>query len=94
MNKYAPAASNFQVNDLNDAIVNLTQQIGQITQALANQANPARRASFQNNGAINFQPTQTQQFTRGVCFNCGQPRHIKRSCPEFVTPNISEPDHL
>jgi len=46
MNKYMPAVSNIQVNILNDAIATLTQQMSQMTLALANQTNPNWRANF------------------------------------------------
>ena len=92
MSKYTPTASNTQVNVLNDAIANPAQQIGQITQTLANQASQNRRTGFRNNVNTNSQPGQTLQFSKGVCFNCGQPGHIKRNCSGFVTPNSQNPN--
>lgn len=90
MNKYAPAVPNTQVNVLNDAITMLTQQISQMAQTMVNQSNQNRRIGFRNNNP-NFQPGQNQQPNRGVCFSCGQPGHMKRNCPNPVTPNIQNP---
>jgi len=90
MNKYAPAVPNTQINVLNDVITNLTQQIGQIAQAFANQMNQNRRTGFRNNAPLNNQPGQIQQPNRVVCFSCGQPGHVRRNCLNLAQ-NLTAP---
>lgn len=77
INKYAPVQTAPQMDTLNAAILNLTKQIEQMNTG-------RRNYNRQNNQTGGQQPNSNFNRNNLVCFNCGQPGHIKRNCPTLL----------
>ena len=80
LNKFAPSGTSTQTEDLYKAIQELTKQVQQM-------GNRNYRNNSSNNNYRNpqQQTMRQQQFgdrqSRVVCYSCGQPGHIVRTCP-------------
>lgn len=83
INKYTPVQVSPQMDTLNAAILNLTKQIEQMN---TGRRNYSRQNNQMGNTLLGNAPNT---FNRNnlVCFNCGQPGHIKRNCPTLQTNN-------
>ncbi|CAB4424286.1 unnamed protein product [Rhizophagus irregularis] len=77
LNKFAPAGTNTQTEDLYKAIQDLTRQV----QQLSTGTKGYRENNYRNLQQVTPQPQQSLN-RRIVCYSCGQPGHIVRNCPD------------
>ncbi|EXX66919.1 hypothetical protein GLOIN_2v1869520 [Rhizophagus irregularis DAOM 181602=DAOM 197198] len=77
LNKFAPAGTNTQMEDLYKAIQDLTRQV----QQLSTGNKGYRGNNYRNPQQVTPQPQQSLN-RRIVCYSCGQPGHIVRNCPD------------
>jgi hypothetical protein len=82
LNKFAPSGTSTQSNDLLKAIQDLTKQVQSLGTGNRSNRNYNNNDGFRNNN----QSTANRQ-NRVVCYSCGQPGHIVRTCPNVGNNN-------
>lgn len=99
MNKYAnPSGNTGQLNALNAAIANLSQQIQQMNIGgrkynSGYRQNNYQQQNYQQNNNQQNRPPRNNQSGPIVCFDCGQPGHIRRNCPTRIVNDLNNPNN-